>query len=103
MKDIWFDISTREIRMKNNDFSTTDNPSVQNGGIIECGKGINPEQPQLGVGILPGIQGGPVDRFVYEMNRWKAQCIEDGATLAYWNPAGIVGNRAKVKSFISYL
>lgn len=103
MLDIVFDIGTREIVLKNNDFKLTDNPSVQNGGIIEASKGANPLQPTLGIGLLPGIIGGPSRRITYEMNRWRTQVIADGATLAKWTPGPMVGRNVTVKSEISYL
>lgn len=103
MLDIAFDIGTREIVLKNNDFKLTDNPSVQNGGIIEASKGANPLQPMLGIGLLPGIIGGPVRRLTYEMNRWRAQVVADGATLAIWTPGPMIARNATVKTKISYL
>lgn len=103
MLDIKFDIATREIVIKDNDFALTDNPSVQNGGIIEVSKGANPLQPMLGIGLLPGIIGGPVRRLTFEMNRWRSQVVNDGATLAVWIPGPMIGKNAKVETKISYL
>lgn len=100
--DILFDIGTREIVMKNDDFATTDNPSVQNGGIIEAGKGFNPENPLLGIGLLKGLQGANAQRLTFDMNRWKSQCINDGATLARWTGTMNFG-KANVQSEISYI
>jgi len=103
MKDIAFDIGTREIVMKNNDFATTANPSVQNGGIILMSKGANPRVPWKGIGLLPGIIEAASTVLTYDMNRWKAQVINDGATLAKWSAKVSSKGVADFKTDINYL
>jgi len=100
MKDILFDITTREIVMKNNDFATTENPSVQNGGIILYSQCANPLVPMMGVGIL-NIINGNMTKAAYELNRWQAQAKTDGATIATWT-AEPIGGSANIHTDISY-
>jgi hypothetical protein len=85
MKDLQFDIITREIVMVNNDFATTKNPSIQNGGILLYSKGANPLLPLFGIGLIPEVIEGNAKVLTYEMNRWKFQAVQDGATLAQWS------------------
>lgn len=103
MKDIAFDITTREIVMKNNDFALTKNPSQQNGAIVLMSKGANPLNPVLGIGLLPGIINAPSTALTYDMNRWKSQVINDGATLARWEAPVTPKGLAKPEIFISYI
>ena len=88
MDDILFDITTREIVLRNNDFDTTDNPSVQNGGILLYGRGMNPLLPMYGIGLIPEVIDGNTRDLVYELNRWQAMALLDGATLAKWSANG---------------
>lgn len=104
MQDIAFDIATREIIMTkgNADFAQTSNPSVQNGGIFQYGKGFNPLAPMDGIGFFPDVMGGGEIEITYQMNRWMGQVKTDGATLAKW-AATMVNNNATVTTQISYL
>ena len=101
MFDINFDITTREIIFSNNDFATTKNPSVQNGGILLYARGMNPVSPMLGVGILDVINGG-MTRATFELNRWQAQAKTDGATIASWSGQPLNGS-ADILTEVSYL
>lgn len=98
--DILFDISTREIVFKNNDFATTKNPSVQNGGILLYGKGVNALSPMLGIGILEIINGNMTNG-AFELNRWQAQAKLDGATIAAWQAEPLNGS-ANILTEVSY-
>lgn len=100
MNDILFDIVNREIVLKKNDFELTANPSVQNGGILLYSRCGNPDLPMLGVGIIEIIGAGG-SKEAYEMNRWQAQTLGDGASIAKWkavNPAG----QADIGIMVSY-
>lgn len=101
MNDIKFDVVTREIVMKNNDFDLTDNPSVQNGGIIMYSSCANPEKPMVGIGILE-IIGANGSKEAYEMNRWQAQVKADGATIASWQSKQNNQGSADIYTYISY-
>lgn len=102
MKCLKFDPATREIVRKNNDFVLTDNPSAQNAGIILFSKGAFPLDPMLGIGLVPQVINGPAPAFTFEMNRWQAQVINDGATRARWSNK-FINNVADVDLKISYL
>ena len=93
MKDVLFDLENREIVIAGNDFETTENPSVQNGGIILYSSGANPLRPALGVGIIKVVNGN-VTNLAYEMNRWQTQLNEDGATIAKWSAEPVNGDAA---------
>ena len=99
--DILFDITTREIVFKNNDFETTENASVQNGGILLYSKAANPLVPMNGVGILDVINGD-MSNATFELNRWQTQAKNDGATIATWTAEPKNGS-AKILTEISYL
>lgn len=77
MKDLYYDIEAQDLVVKNGDFVITDNPSVQNGGIILLARGPNSTNPILGINVRQ-IQGGSVLQANYEMNRWKQQVVSDG-------------------------
>lgn len=78
MKDILYDIKKRDVVMTaNNDFATTDNPSVQNGGLLLLARANNIKNLIMGIGINQ-IRGGTVAQAAYEMSRWKQQVKEDG-------------------------
>lgn len=100
MIDIEFDIRTREIVFKDNDFKLTKNPSVQNGGIILYSSCANPLAPMVGIGILEVI-GGNMTKGTFEMNRWQAQALNDGATIASWS-AKPIKNDFEVLTKVSY-
>lgn len=102
MLDINFDITTREIVMKNNDFTTTENPSVQNGGNILYSRCANSLQPMTGIGILE-IIGANGSKAAFEMNRWQAQTLNDGATIAKWASKMLPGNDIAIDIKQSYL
>lgn len=99
--DIQFDITTREIVFKNNDFELTKNASVQNGGILLYSRGANPVSPMLGVGILDIINGN-MTRATFELNRWQAQAKNDGATIAAWTAEPLNGS-ANILTEVSYV
>ncbi len=102
MKCLQFDVKTREVVRRNNDFVLTDNPSQQNAGIILFSKGAFPLNPMLGIGLIPQVINGPAPVFTFEMNRWQFQVINDGATLARWSNK-FVNNEAILNLNISYL
>lgn len=81
--DLLFDIGTRELVMKNGDFVTTNDPSPQNSGILLRSRCAVLLQPIAGVGIEQVINSNNTT-MAYEMNRWKAMAIADGAVSAYW-------------------
>lgn len=101
MRDILFSIITREIVMSNNDFAVTDNPSVQNGGILEYSLGAFPLTPMYGVGIVPQVIGGARRDLVFLLNRWQQQAYQDGATLAKWIIEPANGDE-ELFNFVSY-
>lgn len=103
MQDLHFDLPTRELTMKNNDFVLTANPSVQNGGNLLYSKGANPELPMFGIGLIPDVINGPTRGLVFQLNRWKAQAILDGATLAEWSGVNTSQTTANFEVDISYL
>lgn len=98
MLDIVFDIITREIVMTGSgvtsDFATTDNPSVQNGGILLRSKVAVLTNPMYGIGLPEQVMGSHASVVTAELNRWKAMCIKDGGTLAKWaatvSPQGVL-------------
>lgn len=104
MQDIYFNTVTREISIKNGDIVLTDNPSEQNGGILLYAKGFNLSFPLLGVGINDVINAGAGTDAVFELNRWKQQALNDGATGAEWKK--LPGSDTRTLSFeidIDYL
>lgn len=102
MKCLQFDVTTREVVRKNRDFVLTDNPSDQNAGIILFSKGAFPLNPMLGIGLIPQVINGPTSVFTFQMNRWQAQIINDGATLARWSNR-FINNIAHTDLNVSYL
>lgn len=102
MNDIIFALATREIVLKNNDFATTENPDVQNGGILLYGICINPYLPIFGVGLTPDVINGNRKNFIVQLNRWQQQAYQDGATIARWSLLGPVGPKEKLLNEISY-
>lgn len=89
MQDILFDIITREVVMfkeatPTEDMKLTSNPSVQNGGILLFSRCANVTNPIPGIGMEQVMNGNSYNA-TFEMNRWKQQCLADGATLATWN------------------
>lgn len=102
MTDIEFDITTREIVLaEDDDFSVIENPSVQNGGIIQYSRCAFVNNPMLGIGMEQIINSNDISA-AYEMNRWQSQCKNDGATIAKWSGT-TNGNNLVVKTQISYL
>lgn len=76
------------------DFATTDNPSVQNGGILLTSRVAILSSPMNGAAVFEQAMGGHISDATKELNRWKAMCITDGAKMAKWNgslsPAGLL-------------
>lgn len=86
MQDIFFDIVNREIVLSANDFETTVNPSIQNGGIILYSRGAHLQTPMVGISILEVINSDRLKR-TYELNRWQQQVVEDGGKARWSIPA----------------
>lgn len=101
MEDIKFDIVTREIVMKNNDFALQSNPSVQNGGIALYSRAAIVSTPMFGIDV-EDIMNADMTKTAYEMNRWQSMVKGDGATIARWS-AIANGNDADISTEISYL
>lgn len=76
MKDLVYDIELQDWAFQDGDFVMTDNPSVQNGGIILLARAFNVDNLILGIGINQ-IRGGSVSQATFEMNRWKQQIYAD--------------------------
>lgn len=77
MTDLAFDIDAQDMVMTNGDFTSTDSPSVQNGGIILLARAFNVNNLILGINVNQ-IRAAKVTQANYEMNRWKQQVISDG-------------------------
>jgi len=105
MEDLNFDIVARDLVMTPDmDFAITENPSVQNAGIIQYSRVSFPTNPMLGIGMEDAVNANNT-KTAYEMNRWQAQCIQDGATLAKWSSSIISGGSittVKILTQISY-
>lgn len=105
MLDLLYDIVKREIVLApNGDLVTTTNPSVQNGGALLYSSGANIDVPDAGIDIerlLNGGAGNPSPSF--ELNRWRTQAINDGATLAEWKSNPLNAGPFKFEIQISYL
>jgi hypothetical protein len=99
--DIQFDIVTREIVMKDNDFTTTENPSVQNGGILLYSRCTNLGQPMAGIGMEEVI-GADMTKTAYELNRWQQMAKDDGATIAKWSAIQLPNNVVGFQTEVSY-
>lgn len=82
MLDILFDINARDCIMNNGDFTTTNNPSVQNGGLLLLARATNILNLIMGIGINQ-VRGGSVAQAAYEMNRWVSQVKTDGGDASY--------------------
>lgn len=102
MQDIMFDIVSREIILKNNDFSLQSNPSVQNGGIALYSRADHLSAPMFGIGVEDMINAD-MSKVAFEMNRWKAMVSDDGATIVRWNAVPLTGNEVGISQEISYL
>lgn len=106
MYDLQFDITTREIVLSDPlgseslDVVTTDNPSVQNGGILLYARCPNVVYPMFGIGI-EDIMNTNSAAAAFEMNRWQQQAKLDGATIAKWT-ATTQGNEITLSQKISY-
>lgn len=108
MLDFLFDIIKREIVLSqgtHGDFVTTVNPSVQNGGALLYSRGTNLRNLIAGIDINTIVNGGagsPAPAF--ELNRWKAQALNDGATKAKWTAGDVQFNADfQFTTIISYL
>ena len=86
MEDILFDIVTREIVITgqgdNSDFELTQNPSVQNGGIIMYGRGFNIYSPIYGIAVQEFLNGNMTNAAV-QLARWKQMVQADGGKGTY--------------------
>ena len=104
MRDLQFDIINREVTLANGDFTLIDNPSVQNGGIIQFGQGFNNHFPTIGVGFN-NIIGNNSNEVAYLMNLWQQQCKKDGAKIAEWSniPVNNVYVSENITTKINYL
>lgn len=80
--EILFDINARDCIMTNGDFTTTSNPSVQNGGLLLLSRATNIFNLLMGIGINQ-VRGGTVAQAAYEMNRWVQQVKLDGGQANY--------------------
>lgn len=96
MSDLYFDTVSREIVLTDGDFSLTDNPSTQNGAILQYSRASIMRFPLLGVG-MEQIINSPDATAAYEMNRWQTQCKRDGAQLAKY-----INNNSKITAQINY-
>ena len=96
MHDLLFSLETREI-VWNGDFVTTDNPSAQNGGILQYSRCAILNSPMSGVG-MEQVMNDDLSNTAMEMNRWKAQAIGDGATRATWQ----ADNKGNIEIDVSY-
>ena len=81
MKDLFWDVNTRDLVIENGDFKMTDNPSVQNATIMKESRCFSVNYPAWGIGLMESINS-PVQVLVYEMNRWVDQVKKDGAQIA---------------------
>lgn len=105
MIDLNFDIVARDLVMSDNDFAETSLPDTQNGGIIQYSRCAFLSNPILGVGMEELINTNNGGKVAKEMNRWQAQCIQDGALTAKWSPVNsITGpvNNITITANISY-
>lgn len=86
MEDIEFNIITREIDFtgvgNNSDFTLTQNPSVQNGGIIMYSRAANIYLPIFGIAVEQFINGNQTNA-AKELARWKQQVVQDGGKGTY--------------------
>lgn len=106
MFDILFDIVKQEIVFSSDgdpssDFETTDNPSVQNGGILLYARVPNNQSIMSGIGFGEQVMSGKMDKVAFELSRWQAQATLDGATLASWT-AKNNGNTGIIQTNVSY-
>jgi hypothetical protein len=102
MKDLQFDPNTRELVIENSNLAVTKDSSIQNGLIIRDAKCINVYFPTLGIGFNPiNAQSTSIN---YELNRWKKQCISDGASVANFTASlsGIPNVVADINYSIKY-
>ena len=105
MQDIYFDITQRDIDLDSTgDFVLTQDPSVQNGGIIQFSRCAFITNPMLGIGMESVVNTNSLKTSV-EMNRWQNQAVNDGATIAQWS-SNIIGGSGygtvNIKTQISY-
>lgn len=102
MKDLLFDPIKHDMVMSSTgDFTTTSNPSVQRGAIFLNARCFNHSNPSLGVSINTTFNGD-LAVLTYEMNRWQAQCLADGATVAKWS-VKMVNGQPQVTTEVSWL
>jgi hypothetical protein len=101
MGDLYFNPETRDLIIKNGDFVITDNPSIQNGAIMRDAHCFSIYNPIYGIGLERVINSG-ISKVNYEMNRWKSQVKQDGATQANFDPSS-ENNIVNVDISISYV
>lgn len=102
MYDIQFDVVTREIVMKDNDFLTTSNPSIQNGGILLYSRCCHLSHPMAGIGVEE-VMGSDLTKTTFEMNRWQQMVKDDSATKVGWKAVPNVGNEIIIEVEVSYV
>ena len=102
MLDLKFDIRTRELVLTDGDFVSTENPSIQNGGIIQFSRCAFLSNPMLGIGMEDVINANDV-KTAYEMNRWQQQAKSDGATVARWTAKKIENNGIETHTEVDWL
>lgn len=91
--DIVWNVQTRDIEFATDgDFLTTDNASVQNGGILLEARCMNILFPAAGIGFNSQVLGGNTSQAAFQLNRWVSQVRADGG-VANWkrntNPPNI--------------
>ena len=101
MYDIFFDVTNRDIVYANGDFTTTTNASTQNGGIIELSRCAIFVNPMLGVGLEHTMNNNPSEAAL-QMNRWKQQATNDGATIATWTNTVNGDSSVNIQANVSY-
>lgn len=84
MKDIVYNVNTGDaVLTANGDFSTTENPSSQNGAICLTMRGQNLSKVSFGIGVEE-VYDSTTAESTNEMNRWQEQIINDGGR-ALWS------------------
>lgn len=99
MKDIEFDVSTREMTIVDGDLTYTEDSSMQHAGIILDSKSDFLDSPMLGIGFT-SVVGDDMSNVNYELNRWKEQTKSDGAKIASFQlsiNAGVLSTDLKVQ------
>lgn len=100
-EDLQFNINTRDLDIYLGDIALTNNTSVQNGSILKEAHCFDPINPFWGIGLY-NVLNSPVALCNHEMNRWKSQAIQDGATKAAFTLSNIDGKTTDIEILISY-